>query len=248
MRHTSLTGWVCALLLWPGVVAADSPLPGWGAFDAGHYLHASSASRMRYDLASAAVEAWRDCRHGDAGQAPRWDAAFRTLVSSQQHHVSAAEWAALERDLAGSRPSVTDTLRCEGVVWQWRRFDQALSGLLAADEEEQRLAGRDPHLLADPQRPVLGVMLRGVDPPVVAGLLPGSPLIHAGLREHDALVSIDGKPVASEAGVVLHLLDSVPGQTVQVGWRRLDWHTGRVVEGQVQVVPVPAGNLSSSGL
>lgn len=246
MRCTLLTGLVCALVLWPGVAVAGKRLPGWDAFDAGAYMAASSQSHLRYAVASSAVEAWRDCLHGDAGQAPRWEAAFRALVATQQQHVTPAQWAALERDLAGSRPSVTDRLRCEGVVWQWSRFDQTLSGLLAADDEQERLAGRDPHLLSDPRRLVLGVQLQGVDPPVVVRLLPGSPLINAGLREHDALVSINGKPVASEAGVVLQLLDSEPGNVVEVGWQRWDEQAGGVAEGQVYVVPVTAGSVSSS--
>jgi len=66
----------------------------------------------------------------------------------------------------------------------------------------------------------------------IAGISPGGPASHAGLRTGDQVVAVDGQPITSTSGLIRVIAEKSPGTTVKVTVRR----SGREV-----TVPVTIG-------
>lgn len=109
-----------------------------------------------------------------------------------------------------------------------RRLPGVRGAVILASEVHWGIDSADYLVLSQPQQlpppGLLGAFIdRGEDGLRVSGFSDDSPLEDAGVSEGDVLLGIDGHPIANFAALKIALIDSRPGDVVQVSYRHTDW-------------------------
>lgn len=178
---------------------------------------------LMYRMAREVVESHDACLQVDAAHRAQIEAAFQQIVSTQQRHVSAAQWRELQQALRAGRtqPPQREQWQCRAFVENAPWFDAGLDDALLGASEYAREQAGEGDSRSDALRPVLGIQMSGAA--LVEAEPDDGPARRAGVRKGDELLVVDGTRVKTVFGIGQALKARKPGDRVHVRLRRIEW-------------------------